>query len=182
MEAESGAGASVSFNHIGICVTDLDRSRRFYEEVLDFRYWWEPLDVPDEGSGPLMRLSPVGATAVYLVNGRFVLELLYYADAGVHETPRRVMNELGMTHLSVAVPDMVAAKAKVVPAGGEVLEDTDMWGRAGSRSGTPDGQLIELTTFDFRRSGRRGRTRSRLLNRGVVTGKHHVSPPWAPDR
>ena len=107
--AEPGVGETVSFNHIGVCVSDLDRSRRFYEDVLGFRYWWE-LDVPDEASGPLMQIPPpVGAKAVYLVNGRFVLELIHYAGAGVHPAPRRVMNDLGLTHLSVAVADMAAA-------------------------------------------------------------------------
>ncbi len=149
MEAEPGIGEAVSFNHIGVCVSDLDRSRRFYEDVLGFRHWWE-LDVPDEASGPLMQIPPpVGCTAVYLVNGTFVLELIHYAGAGVHAAPRRVMNDRGLTHLSVAVADMAASLAKVRPAGGEILEDTDMGGRA-IMIRDPDGQLIELTTFGFR--------------------------------
>lgn len=148
MEAESGAGEAVAFNHVGICVTDLDRSRRFYEDVLQFRYWWE-LDVPDEGASRLLQLpEPVGSKAVYLVNGLFVLELIFYADAGIHPAPRRVMNDLGFTHLSVAVPDMGATLANVVPYGGEILQDTDMGGRA-IMIRDPDGQLIELTTFGF---------------------------------
>ena len=105
-EVEPGDGGAVSFNHIGLCVSDLARSRRFYEDVLGFRYWWE-LMVPDEAAGPLMQIPPpVGSSAVYLVNDRFVLELIHYADAGVHPAPRRVMNDLGFTHLSVAVADM----------------------------------------------------------------------------
>jgi lactoylglutathione lyase len=149
MDVEPGDTESVSFNHIGICVSDLERSRRFYEDVLDFRYWWE-LDVPDEASGPLMQIPPpVGSKAVYLVNGRFVLELLHFAGAGIHPAPRRVMNDLGFTHLSVAVADISATVAKVRPFGGEVLEDTDKGGRA-IMLRDPDGQLIELTTFGFR--------------------------------
>ena len=92
---------------------------------------------------------PVGSKAVYLVKDRFVLELIHFAGAGVHPAPRRVMNDLGFTHLSVAVDDMAAVVAKVRPAGGDVLEDTDMGGRA-IMIRDPDGQLIELTTFGFR--------------------------------
>lgn len=148
MGAEPGRGASVAFNHIGLCVTDLDRTRRFYEDVLRFHYWWE-LDVPDEGCSRLLQLpEPVGSKAVYLVNGNFVLELIYYADAGIHPAPRRVMNDLGLTHLSVAVEDMEATLAKVTSRGGEILEDTDMGGRA-IMIRDPDGQLIELTTLGF---------------------------------
>ncbi len=149
MEAEPGTGEAVAFNHVGICVTDLDRSRRFYEGVLQFRYWWG-LDVPDEGASRLLQLpEPVGSKAVYLVNGPFVLELIFYADAGIHPAPQRVMNDLGFTHLSVAVPDMEAVLAEVVPHGGEIVHDTDMGGRA-IMIRDPDGQLIELTTFGFR--------------------------------
>jgi len=148
MEVEPGDRRTIAFNHVGICVSDLDRSRRFYEEVLRFRYWWE-LDVPDEGASRLLRLpEPVGSKAVYLVNGAFVVELLYYAHAGIRPGRPRVMNDLGFTHLSVAVPDIGATLAKVGSHGGEILEDTDMGGRA-IMIRDPDGQLIELTTFGF---------------------------------
>ena len=148
MGAEPGGGGNVAFNHVGICVSDLDRSRRFYEGVLGFRYWWE-MDVPDAGCSRLLQLAePVGSTAVYLVNGSFVIELLYFADAGIHPSPRRVMNDLGLTHLSVAVDDIGTTLAEVSSHGGEILEDTDMGGRA-IMIRDPDGQLIELTTFGF---------------------------------
>jgi len=146
---ESGDGETVSFNHVGLCVSDLARSRRFYEDVLGFHYWWE-LGVPDEAAGPLMQIPPpVGSSAVYLVKDRFVLELIHFADAGVHPSPRRVMNDLGFTHLSVAVADIGAVLAQIEPAGGDILEDTDMGGRA-IMIRDPDGQLIELTTLAFR--------------------------------
>jgi len=43
---------------------------------------------------------------------------------------------------------MGSVLAKVKTHGGEVLEDTDMGGRA-VMIRDPDGQLIELTTFGF---------------------------------
>jgi lactoylglutathione lyase len=142
-------GSSVSFNHVGICVTDLERSRRFYEEVLDFRYWWE-MPVPDEPTSRLLQLpEPLGVTALYLTRDDFVLELMHFADSGSPPAHRRVMNEPGLTHLSVAVADIAAVVEKVEPNGGEVLRDTDMGGLA-IMLRDPDGQLIELTTFHFR--------------------------------
>jgi lactoylglutathione lyase len=137
-----------AFNHIGICVTDLERSRRFYEEVLQFRYWWE-LAVPDESASRLLQLpEPLGVEAVYLTRGRFVLELIHFAHGGAGRDRPRVMNEPGLTHLSIAVPDIPEALRKVVPNGGEILEDTDMGGSA-IMIRDPDGQLLELTTFAF---------------------------------
>jgi len=146
--AEVEGGSGVTFNHVGIGVTDLERSRRFYEEVLDFRYWWE-LPVPDEGTSQLLQLPPpLGVTALYLTRDGFVLELMHFAYSGSRPFHRRVMNEPGLTHLSVAVADIPATLAKVVAHGGQILEDTDMGGLA-IMIRDPDGQLIELTTFHF---------------------------------
>jgi hypothetical protein len=39
----------VAFNHVGLCVGDLDRSRTFYERALGFAFWWE-IDAPDEAT------------------------------------------------------------------------------------------------------------------------------------
>src|ERR1700722_18344115 len=98
--AERLEGDQTVFNHVGICVTDLERSRKFYEEVLQFRYWWE-LEAPDEGTSKLLQLAqPVGLRAVYLVRDGFVLELLHFQEAGAQSFRPRVMNEPGLTHLS----------------------------------------------------------------------------------
>jgi catechol 2,3-dioxygenase-like lactoylglutathione lyase family enzyme len=139
---------TVAFNHVGICVSDLERSRRFYEDVLQFRYWWE-LDVPDEGATRLLQLSgPLGTKAVYLTRDRFVLELIYFADTATRPTPPRVMDNPGLTHLSVAVADIPSTLERVTANGGEILADTDMGGMA-IMIRDPDGQLIELTSLRF---------------------------------
>ncbi len=136
------------FNHVGICVTDLDRSRRFYEDVLQFRFWWE-LDAPDEGTSKLLEVpQPVGLHAVYMVRDGLVLELLHFAEAGTRAFRQRVMNEPGLTHLSFSVGDIPSVIEKVVPSGGEVLERTDM--QAAIMIRDPDGQLIELTSAAWR--------------------------------
>lgn len=139
------------FNHVGHCVNDVERSRRFYEEVLGFDFWRE-FDAPDAMTAPLLGLpEPVGLKAVYLRQGEFVLELLYYAEAGANPPPvPRVMNELGLTHLSVSVDDIDATAAKAVDYGGSVLEATHVGAAVMIRD--PDGQLIELLPMAFRDS------------------------------
>lgn len=136
------------FNHVGICVTDLDRSKRFYQEVLQFRYWWE-LDAPDEGTSQLLEVRPpVGLHAVYLVRDGLVLELLHFGHAEVRPFRPRVMNEPGLTHLSLSVGNMAAVLEKVAPNGGDVLEQTNLQAAVIIRD--PDGQLIELTSSAWR--------------------------------
>jgi catechol 2,3-dioxygenase-like lactoylglutathione lyase family enzyme len=144
--------AAVSvFNHLGQCVTDLDRSRRFYVDVLGFEPWRE-IRVPDGGTGPLLRLSPpIGLTACYLRRDGFVLELLHFSGSGAAPTPfrERVMNEPGLTHVSVSVDDIDETCRQVVEYGGSVLDDTNIGAAVYVRD--PDGQLIELLTMDYAR-------------------------------
>jgi lactoylglutathione lyase len=137
------------FNHVGICVTDLARSRRFYEEVLGFEYWRE-VEPPDAMVAKLIDLEPpIGVTAVYLRHDAFVLELMRYADAGAHPPASpRVMNEIGLTHISVSVDDIDATAARAVEFGGSVLEQTNVGAAVMIRD--PDGQLLELLPMTYR--------------------------------
>jgi catechol 2,3-dioxygenase-like lactoylglutathione lyase family enzyme len=130
------------FNHLGQCVTDLARSRRFYEEALGFEFWRE-LAPPDESSAKLLGLdAPLGMTACYLRLGGLVLELLHFGSESHQRRPAtRTMDEPGLTHLSISC-DIPATCAKVEALGGTVLSATDIG--AGMFVRDPDGQLIEL--------------------------------------
>ena len=130
------------FNHVGLCVTDRARSRRFYEGLLGFQFWWE-LEPPDEGTDQLLQLeNPVGLHATYLVRDGLVLELLDYSKREVHAGPRRVMDELGLTHLSLSVSGLSDVLALVDGFGGSVVDGTVSEQSAMIRD--PDWQLIEL--------------------------------------
>ena len=135
-------------NHTGLCVSDAERSVRFYTDVLGFRYWRE-FEPPDELAAPLLGLEPpLDHQNVYLRLGTFVLELLVFRGAPPHApATRRVMNELGLTHLSISVPDIPATCAKVVEYGGTVETATDIGLAVMVRD--PDGQLIELLTMEY---------------------------------
>lgn len=133
-------------NHVGVCVTDVDRSRRFYEGALGFEFWYD-LHPPDDPSDKLLGLPrPIDTHAVYLRLGAFVLELLHFAS--IQPFVERTMNMPGLTHLSVSVEDVQVTCAKVREHGGEVLEDTDIGAAIMVRD--PDGQLIELLPLAFR--------------------------------
>lgn len=130
-------------NHVGLCVTDLQRSRTFYEAVFGFVHQRD-LTVPDGPAGQLLQVSePVGLTAVYLEADGWVLELLHFARAGNDPVRARAFTEPGLTHLSFAVHDIDRTCALVTEHGGTVLDDTDLGGRA-VMVRDPDGQLLEL--------------------------------------
>jgi lactoylglutathione lyase len=137
----------VAFNHLGQCVTDLARSRRFYEELLGFEVERE-IQPPDDLSSRLLRLPrPLGMTALYLRRDGLVLELLHFAG-GSEPARERVMNEPGLTHISVSVDDIEAVCARVPEYGGEVLAETNIG--VGIFLRDPDGQLLELLPMSYR--------------------------------
>jgi catechol 2,3-dioxygenase-like lactoylglutathione lyase family enzyme len=136
------------YNHTGQVVADLERSKRFYTEVLGFQFWYE-LALPDEASAKLLGLEPpLGATASYLVLDGYVLELIQFsAEGAVAPYRARGMNEPGLTHLSVSVDDVPATAQRAVEFGGEIVEGTDVGVAIFIRD--PDGQLVELLTGAF---------------------------------
>jgi lactoylglutathione lyase len=135
------ASHRTSFNHIGLCVADRERSRRFYEGLLGFQFWWD-LELPDAGTEKLLQLQrPIGVRATYLVRDGLVLELLDYSKRDV-QSQQRVMDQAGLTHISLSVSDLAAALAMVEEFGGSVVQETVTEQFAMIRD--PDGQLIEL--------------------------------------
>jgi lactoylglutathione lyase len=136
------AGQRTVFNHVGLCVADTARSRRFYEGLLDFTFWWE-LAAPDEGTGQLLQLNrPIGLHATYLVRDGLVLELLAYSHRVLRAGSDRVMDNVGLTHLSLSVSDLAAVLARVEDFGGSVAAGSVSDQSAMIRD--PDGQLLEL--------------------------------------
>ena len=132
----------ITFNHVGLCVADTVRSRRFYEGLLGFTFWWK-LEPPDQGTGQLLRLNqPIGLRATYLVRDGLVLELLAYSHRMLRAGSDRVMDQVGLTHLSLSVSDLGEVLAAVEAYGGSVVEDSVSQQSAMIRD--PDGQLIEL--------------------------------------
>ena len=131
------------FNHVGLCVTDVERSRTFYEQALGFTFWWELEQLPEEESAKLLGLeTPLELHAVYLIRDGFVLELLHYHSDRMQPARVRSMAEPGLTHISVTVGDMSAAFERVEQFGGRVLHETNTGPAVMIRD--PDGQLIEL--------------------------------------
>jgi catechol 2,3-dioxygenase-like lactoylglutathione lyase family enzyme len=144
----------VFFNHLGQTIQDIARSRRFYEGLLGFRFWWD-FEVPDDlASRVLMVPSPCRLTATYLWRPDLTLNLMHFGDPKAREAYRaRKLNEPGLTHLAFSVDDVPALLVKVEGHGGEVLSESrgaeSEWGQA-IYIRDPDGQLIEIVTTAWR--------------------------------
>lgn len=135
-------------SHIGVCVSDPERSVAFYCDGLGFQ---RRNDLTVKGRLPetLLRLSDVELHAIYLERDGVVIELLHYASPGpVGDGTPRPMNGLGLTHLSMAVDDLEATAARLESCGGAILRDTsiehpDLGAKAVFLT-DPDGTLVEL--------------------------------------
>ena len=142
MTADGSPAPGVTVNHVGLCVTDLARSRRFYEEALGFTFD-RSLQPPDAVCATLLGVEPpVGLTAVYLTRGGFTLELLHYDRPGNPAARRRALVEPGLTHLSLDTDDLEGTKVRVAGCGGAVVTTSDVGVAVMVRD--PDGQLLEL--------------------------------------
>jgi catechol 2,3-dioxygenase-like lactoylglutathione lyase family enzyme len=140
--------AVLRMTHVGICVTDLPRSVRFYRDLLGFTQRSE-LRVQGEPSDTLLRLRDVDLQAVYLERDGTRLELLHYAAPGaVGDGATRPMNGRGLTHLSLRVDNVAETVAVLRDAGVHILDDTRIdipaFDAAAVFVADPDGTLIEL--------------------------------------
>jgi lactoylglutathione lyase len=112
-----------AFSHFGICVSDLERSLRFYCEALGFEKA-ESHQIGSEFAG-LMDLPDVAVTSQFIRRGTVAIELLAFSEpAPFGDGLRRAVNQLGLTHLSFRVADVEAVAAKVVELGGALVESS----------------------------------------------------------
>jgi catechol 2,3-dioxygenase-like lactoylglutathione lyase family enzyme len=112
-----------TFSHFGICVSDLERSLRFYCEGLGF----EKAESHPIGSefAALMDLPDVEVTSQFIRRGTTAIELLAFRQPepfGSNE--RRPVNQLGLTHLSFRVRGVEAVAAHLVELGGAVVDSS----------------------------------------------------------
>ena len=135
-----------SLAHIGLCVSDLDRSFRFYTEGLGFETQ-ERRCGGDDFAAVAEVEPPVTLVAQFIVKDGTRLELLAWPQPGVHGEPSQTRNQLGLTHLCFLTDDIGATQARLVALGGTVIETTRTKLRDGSEFVVvedPDGTRIEL--------------------------------------
>lgn len=113
---------NVTFSHLGICVTDLERSTAFYCEGLGF----ERAERHEIGSefAALMELEEVQVTSQFIRQGAVTIELLKFATPGAEVVGRRPVARTGLTHLSIRVDDVHGTAARLVELGGSIVPGT----------------------------------------------------------
>ena len=111
------------FSHVGVCCSDLDRSTRFYTEVLGF----EPIFTMEFGDelSATMEHEGIRFESRMLRRGDVRLELLHWLEPGAAgDRIRRPMTRFGMTHLCFRVDDIDDLSGLAEQYGGTVHRHT----------------------------------------------------------
>ena len=135
-------------SHVGICVSDLERSVAFYRDALGFAVLSE-LEVGGPDAEQLLDLDPVALRATYLERDGTRIELLRFDSPGETAGPGpRPINQLGLTHLSFRVASLDDAITAVQARDGRVLDGSRLYNPRYQTSASfvtdPDGLRIEL--------------------------------------
>jgi lactoylglutathione lyase len=135
-------------SHLGLCVSDLDRSLRFYCDGLGFTRGggFDLESTPANGLDRALEVDgPARLRSQWISHGALQIELLAFAAPSSGGTPSAHRNQRGLTHLAFTVDDVDAAAARLVEHGGTRLDTTR------SNPGVelvfvadPDGTRVEL--------------------------------------
>lgn len=127
-----GASFQSTTSHLGLCVSDLESSRRFYIDGLGFTEF-----ARFEITRPIAEVdAPHDITSYFMQKDGLRIELLDYRKPGVIGTPSTRRNQLGLTHLSFVVDDVDAAAKELEEYGGTIIE--------GTRSGQEDPSIVQI--------------------------------------
>lgn len=127
------AKLSSTTSHIGLCVTDLERSRRFYVDGLGFTDF-----ARFEIDRPLAEMDgeECDLTSCFVQKDGLRVELLHFRKPQPFGEPSTRRHQLGLTHLSFVVDDVDASAAELVEYGGTIIE--------GTRSGQDDPDSVQI--------------------------------------
>jgi catechol 2,3-dioxygenase-like lactoylglutathione lyase family enzyme len=124
--------------HVGISVSDMERSLKWYKEVLGF--------------GGLLKddyVPPLGARICFIRGcGGYEIELFQYdqpkAIPSERLTPNSDLQTIGTKHAAFETDDMPALKAHFVACGVDIAHEVTMDGEAVMFIRDPDGVLLEF--------------------------------------
>lgn len=124
--------------HVGISVSDMERSLKWYKDVLGFDQLLKDDYVP-----------PLGARICFIRGcGGFELELFQYdapkAIPADRLTPNTDLQTIGTKHAAFETDDMAALKAHFVACGVDIAHEVTMDGESVMFVRDPDGCLLEF--------------------------------------
>lgn len=110
--------------HYSHCVSDIERSRRFYTEVLGFEIVAE-FDFDDANTARVMGVPGARFKGIFMKRDGMRIEIIGFTNPPPERTTRpRHSNEIGHSHLSFYVTDLDATLAALRAQGVTVDDET----------------------------------------------------------
>jgi catechol 2,3-dioxygenase-like lactoylglutathione lyase family enzyme len=135
-------------SHVGVCVSDLTASLRFWCDGLGFErlHAFELDDTAVPGLAEALEVAPPVAVTSQLIRlGELTVELIGWTSPAPTGTPSTSRGSLGLTHLSFTVDDVDALATHLVAHGGRLLPETRQdVGVQVVFLADPDGTRVEL--------------------------------------
>ena len=142
-----------AIGHVGICVSDMDRSLRFWRDGLGFEVLRE-FEFRGSSWKRVLELDELDLQTRIIRRDHMTLELMKFVKPGhVGTEERSPMNHLGFTHLAVWVSEIDEVARRIEEFGGKVIEETRTSFDHPKLSGKwiictdPDGVRVELVQF-----------------------------------
>jgi|SRR5579859_3160538 len=137
-------------HHAGITVADLDRSIKFYSDVLNAELVWRHDAIATEYARAVVGLPDARMNgALMSIPGGGSIELIKY-DAPEGDVIRPRPCDTGSTHVAFVVDDVPSLFEQLLEAGVEVVSDSRSTRGGNSRGGLtlyardPDGAFLEF--------------------------------------
>jgi len=110
------AVARTLLNHAGICVSSIESSREFYEDVVGMKFYRKGNGSSGAWYETLTETPGAVSSAIILRSDDFLLQLVEYHEAGIAEAVTG-HNRVGNVHFCINVPDVEQKYAEVTALG-----------------------------------------------------------------
>ena len=138
----------MKFNHVGISVTDLDRSIAFYREMFGMEPLGDPFPFGGEQFSEIMDIPDAQGRMCMIAGGNLRLELFEFANpAGKAKDPKYPVSDRGISHFGMTVDDIHATYARLKAAGVPIHGRLQTFAGSGMRAAycrDPDGNVFEI--------------------------------------
>jgi catechol 2,3-dioxygenase-like lactoylglutathione lyase family enzyme len=148
-----------AIHHVGLTVSNLERSIRFYRDVLGLPFWIAPTSwITGEHLAQALGVAPPASLRVALFkvgDGETLLELLEYESPPSTTRAALDQNNVGAAHIAFRVPDIMARVTELAEKGVQfnsdinVVDDGPLAGWRWVYFRDPDGHTLELVEIAY---------------------------------
>lgn len=136
----------MKFSHVGISVSDIERSIAFYRDMLGLEQLCDVFPFGGEQFETIMDIPGVRGRMCMIGKGTLNLELFEFAGAKPKD-PEHPVSDRGYSHFGVEVDDIAATYEKLRAAGARIHSPVITFMGGGMKAAycrDPDGNVFEI--------------------------------------